>query len=481
MATSLRDPSGSVLLFDDRVIRIINSDGVPDLNAFLKSSASQLFVDANQLVHTNFLDTTEIAEVLLNAEAKSLFNRSVGAMVVEHERVPFQSFPYEWPAEMLHAAAVLTLDLADKLLEENLGLKDASPYNVLYRGPRPVFIDLLSFEQRDPCDPTWLPFAQFVRTFLLPLLVNKHFQIGLDQLLTTHRDGIEPEEVARLCGPIQKWLPPFLTLATIPARLAARHSPDDTAIYRQKKMADPEKARFILGQVLKSMHRKLEQVAPRAGRNSAWSDYTAHNNYTQDYLPVKEAFVEDVLAAFQPEKILDVGCNTGHFSAQAARSGSSVVAIDYDAVVVGEVWRRASAEGLDILPLVVNLARPTPGIGWRNQECPSFLERARGGFDAVLMLAVIHHMLVSERIPLAEIVDLVTELTTDLLVIEFIAPADPMFRRISRGRDHLFQNLTQGFFEITCCKRFEIIRCEQLGQTQRWLYLMRNKGATRNV
>lgn len=481
MATSLRDPSGNVCIVDDRIIRIINSNGVSDLNAFLSSTAARLFLVSRQLVQTKFLNTAEVAAVLKNAEARNVFNQSVGATVVEHERVPFQSFPYEWPAEMLHAAAVLTLDLAERLLDEGLGLKDASPYNVLYRGARPVFIDLLSFEQRDPRDPTWLPYAQFVRTFLLPLLVNRHFDVSIAQLLTTHRDGIEPEEVTRLCGPLQKLRSPFLTLATIPARLAAQHAADDATIYERKTLADPAKARFILGRVLKSVRRKLKQVAPLAGRNSTWSDYTAHNSYTRDYLPDKEAFVTDVLAYLRPRKVLDVGCNTGHFSALAARHGASVVAIDYDAVVVGEVWRRASVEGLEILPLVVNLARPTPGIGWRNQECPSFLERAHQGFDAVLMLAVVHHLLVSERIPLAEIVDLAAELTTDTLVIEFIAPADPMFRRISRGRDPLFQYLTQPFFESTCRKRFEIVRCERLGETHRWLYLMRKNGVAQNA
>src|SRR5207244_12703173 len=123
---------------------------------------------------------------------------------VEQAGVAFPSFPYELPAEMLHAAAELTLDFAESLIEDGLGLKDASPYNVLFRGAQPVFVDLLSFEPRDSGDPTWLPFAQFVRTFLLPLLVNKHFGFSLADLLTTHRDGLEPEEVLRLLSPLQK-------------------------------------------------------------------------------------------------------------------------------------------------------------------------------------------------------------------------------------------------------------------------------------
>ncbi len=149
---------------------------------------------------------------------------------------------------------------------------------------------------------------------------------------------------------------------------------------------------------------------------------------------------------------------------------------DYDAVVVGQVWRQASAEKLDILPLVVDLSRPTPSLGWRNSECASFLDRARGSFDTVFMLGVIHHLLVSERIPLSEILSLAAELTTDNLVIEFVAPDDEMFRRIARGRDYLFTTLTRKVFETASEEHFEIVRCERLDQTNRWLYHMKKKG-----
>lgn len=477
MTISLRDPAGQVCLVDGRILRIINESGISDFNAFINSAASQSFLGSRQLVGTTILEDQELDEIFDDETTRSLLEQKTCAMVVEHERVPFQSFPYEWPAEMLHLAARLTLDMAEKLLDEGLGLKDATPYNVLFRGPHPVFVDLLSFEQRDPSDPTWLPYAQFVRTFLLPLLVNKHFGISLKQLLTTHRDGIEPEEVSRLCSTVQKLSPPFLSMVTLPALLNSKAAKNKTEIYEKKSMSDPERARFILSRVLKNVRRQLEKVAPHMGRRSNWSNYMAHNNYTQDYFPIKQSFVEDVLAYYHPKRVLDVGCNTGHFSALAARLGASVVAIDYDAVVVGEVWRKASAGNLDILPLVVDLARPTPSTGWRNSECPSFLERARGEFDCVLMLAVIHHMLVGERIPLAEIVALASELTTDVLVIEFVAPSDPMFKRISRGRDHLFIDLTREFFEATCRKHFEIVHCERLDQTDRWLYLMKKKGA----
>jgi hypothetical protein len=84
-------------------------------------------------------------------------------------------------------------------------------------------------------------------------------------------------------------------------------------------------------------------------------------------------------------------------------------------------------------------------------------------------------MLVSERVPLDEIIDLAAELTTGILVVEFIEPADSMFRRLARGRDHLFTDLTKEMFENSCTRQFRIIRSQHLDQTSRWLYLLLKK------
>jgi hypothetical protein len=127
------------------------------------------------------------------------------------------------------------------------------------------------------------------------------------------------------------------------------------------------------------------------------------------------------------------------------------------------------------LPLVVNLARPSPSIGWRNNEYPSFLARATGAFDCILMLAVIHHLLATERIPLQDILKLAAEITTDTALIEFVSPDDPMFRRLSRGRDELYRHLSIEFFEQTCKEHFEVIRSVRLKDSHRWLYFLKKR------
>lgn len=478
MPISFRDPAGHVFSSEGRILRIIKRSAAEDLRNFLATETAQRFIESGQLVRTDFFDDTVSERIL----ADSLVNQAAidpSQVVVEHERIPFPSFPYEWPPEMLHAAGSLTLNLALHLLGQGFGLKDATPYNILFRGSKPVFIDVLSFEPRDPKDPTWLPYAQFVRTFLLPLLVNKHFHTSLNELLITNRDGVEPEKVYALLSGAKKIRPEFLTLVSLPTWLASKNSTKTTDLYKKRSLENPEKVQFILERLLKGLRRKLDRAAPERDQDSTWSAYMTKNRYTEDYFPEKESFVSEALTEEKPSMVLDVGCNTGFFSALAAKSGASVIAIDSDAVVAGKVWQLSQSEGLDIQPLVVDLTRPTPSIGWRNQECPSFLDRARGTFDAVLMLAVIHHMLVSERIPLPQILELASELTNKLLIIEFVSPSDPMFRVLTRGREHLHEDLTLEVFEQTAKRFFEIVRSQRLGNADRWIYLLRKRAGLR--
>jgi 2-polyprenyl-3-methyl-5-hydroxy-6-metoxy-1,4-benzoquinol methylase len=473
VSASFRDPSGRLLLLQDRVLRLVNSRGASELKKFLATRAAADFTASGQLVKTKLLEPSSDQALFQHPAIADLLKADDKQILVEHERIAVRSFPYEWPPEMLYAAAVLTLDLADAALAEHYLLKDATPYNVLFAGSRAVFVDLLSFEPHDPRDPTWLAFNQFAQTFLLPLLVNKHYGLRLDQSLMTNRDGLEPEQVARLTGPLRKLSPVFLSLVSVPHWLNKKQPLGDDAIYQPKKLSNPERATFILQQQLRRLRRQLGKVEPVAGRASDWSDYMTPNKFfSEDYLHAKERFVARVLKETKPRRVLDVGCNTGYFSALAARNGASVVAIDQDPGVVGAVWRRATADGLDILPLVVNLARPTPAVGWRNEECPSFLERVRGGFDTVVMLAVVHHLMVTEQIPLPAIMELAGELTSENLIVEFVTPDDPMFQHLLRGRAELFAGLTKESFEAEARRWFEIVETESLNPT-RSVYLLR--------
>jgi SAM-dependent methyltransferase len=470
---SFRDPGGFCFDWQDHLFRAVNAQALSDLEAFLASPAAVDMIARGQLVPTRRAGVDEAAALRREPALQGLVDRPEVTALFEHERIKFPSYPYEWAPEMLAAAAHLTLDLALECLRAGYGLKDATPYNVLFRGSKPVFIDLLSFERRHPCDPIWKPHAQFCRTFLLPLLAHKYWGVRPADVFTKHRDGLDPAEVYRYCGPLRRFLPPFLTQVSLPTWLSRKTA--DKSIYREQLLSNPEKARFILDSLFRRLHRALAAARPRRATATLWSEYMNSHSYAESAFKAKEAFVESALRQHQPKRVLDVGANTGHFSAMAARSGAAVVSIDYDLGCIGLLWQRAQAQSLDILPLAVDLARPSAAKGWRNRECISFLQRADGAFDALLMLAVLHHLLVTERIPLGEVLDLAAELTRRWLIIEFIAPGDEMFQTLTRGRDHLHATLNQQGFERACRQRFQVLRSQHLEGTQRWLYLLEKK------
>ena len=466
---SFRDPHGHVVITDNSVFRFVKKECEAQVLNLLHSETYLRLLQDGLLVRTELGGEQELREEL----GSNGHYQDDSYMLLKHERIPFQSYPYEWPPEMLYAAGQLTLDIMERLLPEGFGLKDASPYNVLFDERGPVFVDFLSIESRDRLDPTWLPYAQFVRTFIRPLLVDKYFGIGLSQTLRIYREGLTPHDVLRMCSHLQKLRPPFLTLVTLPALLAKIRPVDNQTIYNRRRSCSPEEAHFILSHQLKGLRRKLNAVKPDPERKSPWTGYVDAQHHPPEYLALKQRFIERAITEENPRMVLDVGCNEGHFSSIAAAANASTVAIDRDPAVAGRVWRKASEKRLNILPLVVDLTRPTPGLGWRNSECRAFLERACGTFDCVLMLAVLHHILVSERIPLCEVMQLASELTTNLLLIEYIPPTDPMFRLITRGHDHLYESLNSAEFERISQEYFVIERKEQLAPSERWLYQMR--------
>jgi hypothetical protein len=151
-----------------------------------------------------------------------------------------------------------------------------------------------------------------------------------------------------------------------------------------------------------------------------------------------------------------VGANTGVYSRIAAECGASVVAWDTDAQATDMNWQAAQKAGLSILPLVADFARPTPAIGWNNQESASLLDRARGQFDCVLMLGIVHHLLVADQIPLPAIVAQLGEITSRWAIVEWIPIEDSQFKELCRGREALYVHLNEEYFIQILSRSFTV-------------------------
>ncbi len=232
-ACSLRDPAGRLVVVDGRVLRMVAKPAVESLVLFLRSPAARQLMNRGVLIDTRIAEEIDSNNLRWQMGDAFRFPDAQPGMIVEHSRVDFPSFAHEWPPEMLHAAARLTLELAAAFLDDGMGLKDADPRNILFRGPRPVFVDILSFERRNPGDPLWLPYAQFVRAFLLPLLVNKQFGTPLSQSLPGG-DGLRPQDVYPLLGLARKFLPPFSPWLRFPFGLQEQRVPGMGFCIRRK-------------------------------------------------------------------------------------------------------------------------------------------------------------------------------------------------------------------------------------------------------
>jgi SAM-dependent methyltransferase len=462
---SFRDPDATLVEHEGRLIRAVRGHALADFRRMLEDPVVRQWMDQGRLVRTRPLPRTETPPQFAAFDGECF----------EHERIAFVSQPAEWAPEMLAAAGTLTLELARALLPRGWQLKDATPANVLFRNAEPVFVDLPSIVAREPGHCLWIARHQFETTFLLPLIASVEAGLPIAWTLSNPVAGLSHESLAAILG-TRRWLKPRLWRSVaLPAALAARAAAGGLAAGPAMKASSEEQAQFILERSFAGLERQVGRCVRRlAARSSHWHRYTAtRRHYGSADLEAKRSFVTEAIAGTRPRRTLDIGANTGEYSEIAAQQGD-VVALDIDERSVAAIWRRAREGKRPILPLVGNFARPTPALGWRNREQESLLARAAETFDLVLMLAVVHHLRVTEGVPLAEQFETVATITRRHLLVEYVPVTDPMFSAIARGREPLYPDCLRPAFEVTLLERFQIERKHEL-PNGRVLYLARRR------
>ena len=454
---SFRDPDSRV--FHDRgaVLRALSARGLSDWERLSGTAFFGRMQAAGKIVATERLD--EPPDIRLDGE-------DVAAAVLRHERVPFISYPYEWPFSMLRDAALLELELLRAALAEDMVLKDASPYNVQWRGSHPVFIDIGSFEPLSEGEP-WAGYRQFCALALYPLMAQAYAGVPFQPWLRGSLEGIPPGSARAILRGRRLLRRGVLTHVALHARLERREGDRDTR-------AEVRRAGFRK-ELIDANAKKLERLVRRldwGGSETAWSDYGERSHYEADDLERKDRFVREACASRTFELAWDLGCNDGRYSRVAAERGAYVVAVDGDHATVEALYRALRSEGSErVLPLVMDLADPSPARGWRGVE-RSPLE-GRGRPELVLCLALVHHLSIAANVPLAEVVDWLASLG-GVLVVEFADREDPMVKRLlARKRDDAHPDYRREEFERALAERFEVEEREPLGSGTRTLYRAR--------
>jgi hypothetical protein len=469
---SFRDPSGYVIHYGDAVYRSLDFATFERLSAFLAEPIYRQLIDCGDLLPITIASADERTQL-------SRLERRDDRHYLRQRRLDLISYPYEWSPRMLHAAAQCTLRIQSALVAHGFTLKDASAYNIQFettaRGPSPVFIDIASIDSA-PSRPIWMAHNQFIRHFALPLLLNRQFGHDYRGDFLTDLEGANPDAAYRMTGWARRWMPPFLFLVTMPHLLRGLESKRGPALDHGAQTpvsTDPERDRYILSRLMRRLERLIERLEPHA-RPSNWTGYEADNSYPAAAAALKQEFVSNACATLKPARMINLGCNLGKFDLIAAQHGVEVLAIDLDLASVDVVYDRAREQHARIVPLRIDIAAPSPAIGWKNRERRSFLERACR-FDCVMALAVVHHLLVTNRIPLDEVVDLIARLSNRHLILELVDRSDPMFQRLARGNQELYTDLNIATQERAFAERFRIVERRALKDIPRTLYVMEKR------
>ena len=388
--------------------------------------------------------------------------------MLKHELIPFVSWPYEWTPGMLRDAALLTLDVTLEAIEADMMLKDATPYNVQFQGPKPVFVDVGSFEKLTPGEP-WAGYRQFCMQFLYPLMLQAWKDIPFQPWMRGALEGITPTQMRNLISFRDRFRKGATLHVVAHSRLDRKYS--ERGLTGGDVKQELKRAGFGK-EVLKANVRKMRKVVESleyTPPKSVWTQYREIATYTGDEDQVKMDFVRKTCAATPDLGLVwDLGANDGRYSRIAAEHAKYVLAVDLDPSTVEILYRELKGDGTEkILPLVMNLTDPSPGIGWRNRERKPFEERGKP--DLVFALALLHHVSITGNVPMREIVDWLRSLDT-ALVVEFMTREDPMVKKLLAAKRVEHTDYDQPFFEQLLNEHFEVRETQQLPSGTRILY-----------
>lgn len=459
---SFRDRSNRVYSDGDRIVRGIDAQALKNWQALAGVPFFQELQKEGKVVGTQ-----------LASDITAAAGDWAGYLV--HDRIPFITYPYEWSFGMLKDAALLHLDILERAIPEGWTLKDASAYNVQFRGSQPVFIDLPSFEPYEKGSP-WGGYRQFCMMFLYPLMFKAYRGIDYLPFLRGNLEGIDPQTANQVLSGASRLRKGVLGHVFIHSKMDAKYAGQDldqaktlteTTDKRPEKRSLARHSEAMVLGTIQGLRRTVAKLDVPESR-TVWGNYDTEHSYAEASFAAKKAFVETAVTAKPRRMAWDIGCNTGTFSRIAAAGSDYVVAIDGDTKAIERLYQKQKADGAtNILPIVMNLGNTSPAQGWRGQERKALENRGRP--EIILCLALIHHIVISANIPLVEFIGWLRDFDAEL-VIEWVGPDDDMVRMLLRNRVDQYAELALENFERVVGEHFETVAAEPLKGGVRKIY-----------
>jgi hypothetical protein len=446
---SFRDPSGFVFKWEGQPYRQVNKIYQNNYDHLMRCGLYEDLVNCGLLIPHSEIESFRVPETAYK--------------IIKPEVIPVISYPYEWCFSQLKDAALTTIKIQKKSLDYGMSLKDASSYNIQFYRGTPILIDTLSFEKYIKDQP-WIAYLQFCQHFLSPLALMSYTDIKLNQLLSIFLDGI-PLRMASSLLPFHSRLKLSL-LTHIHLHAKTQYYFADKTINRKKSH---KFGQLAFEGLLDNLESAINGLHWHAG-NTEWADYYSDTNYSEAAFRNKEQIVTQFLNKTKPQLVLDIGANTGFFSKICSDMGIATVSIDLDPAAVEKNYLDCRIrKDPYILPLCLDITNPSPAIGWENQERMSFLERNPA--DTTIALALIHHLAISNNLPLEKIAQFFHKISKSL-IIEFIPKSDSQVQRLLSNREDIFPDYCQEAFEKEFIKYFTVKTSTKISNCDRVLYLM---------
>lgn len=452
---SFRDPSGFVFKYDGAIYRQVNDSYSDNYDCLINSGLYEHLVSAKLLIPHE--EVTDVVSFAADGAYK----------VLKPEMIPFISYPYEWCFSEFKDAALTTLAVQKAALKFGMTLKDCSAYNIQFHKGRPVFIDTLSFEKYVEGSP-WTPYKQFCQHFYGVLAMMSYTDVRLRRLARSFIDGVPLDLVSAVLPYRTRFVFPMLLHIHLHAKSMTRYAdkPISTAEFKQKIGMNG-----LLG-LLDSLEGGIRRLQWKA-EGTEWADYYSDDSYTTAGLEHKQKLLGEMLRAAAPKTVWDMGANTGFHSRLASALGAQTVAFDVDPAAVETGYLQVvKAKETGILPLLFDLTNPSPSIGWENDERLSLIDR--GPVDLAMALALVHHLAISNNVPLGRVATLFSRIC-ESLIIEFVPKSDHKVQKLLATREDIFPNYTQEGFESAFGELFTIERSDRIQDSDRVLYLMRRR------
>jgi hypothetical protein len=397
---------GRVFWWEGRLFRAILNDHVHEIKALFDSG---------------LIDELESNQFFVKSQITSMEIEGYG-MVIEHEVIDIPTYPKEWTFSMLKDAAQLVLDINEIAIRFGYQTKDCHGYNVLFENSRPIFVDLGSFTKVSSDKNTLYAYAEFMRSYYYPLKIwQKGGQYWGIKAATRVGSLINGSAYLKFSSPTLRILNNALLERLLSYLFLIRtFSHLDLTKVRRKI----PKAITLLIRVLAALDKsatipKLKKEINNlrlTNESSTWANYQNKDKFPKQVIEIPRFdLIVQKIHSLDIESVVELAGNQGVFANLLIKHGKvkKIICTDADSNALDKGYRVAHEYSTKINWAILN------PFDYEENHNEIKLEK-RFSSDAVVALALTHHLILTQGFSLDFIFNSFKRLTRKYIFVEFM-------------------------------------------------------------